>query len=89
MQCFFHFFFGEHKFRVELHGNLRPGTSLISMERVTFCILQPSEWGGGAPGGAQILAGGGHVSPPPLHSYATTRRGCAFKIYHHGKLTCT
>ena len=35
MQCFFNFFFGEHKFRVELHGNLRPGTSLISMERVT------------------------------------------------------
>ena len=21
----FHFFFGEHKFRVKLHGNLRPG----------------------------------------------------------------
>ena len=36
MQCFFHFCFGEHKFRVELHGNLRPGTSLISMERVTY-----------------------------------------------------
>ena len=27
---FFLFFFGEHKFRVELHGNLHPGTSLIS-----------------------------------------------------------
>ena len=34
MQCFFHFFFGEHKFSVELHGNLRLGTSLISMEQV-------------------------------------------------------
>ena len=33
---FFPFFFGEHKFSVELHGNLRPGTSLISMERVTY-----------------------------------------------------
>ena len=33
---FFWGFFGEHKFRVELHGNLRPGTSLITMERVTF-----------------------------------------------------
>ena len=32
---FFLFFLGEHKFRVELHGNLRPGTSLISTERVT------------------------------------------------------
>ena len=33
---FFFFFFGEHKFSVELHGNLRPGTSLITMERVTY-----------------------------------------------------
>ena len=32
---FFHFVFGEHKFSVELHGNLRPGTSLIMTERVT------------------------------------------------------
>ena len=33
---FFQFFVGDHKFRVELHGYLRPGTSLISTERVTF-----------------------------------------------------
>ena len=39
---FFHFFFGEHKFRVELHGNLRPGTSLITTEWVT--ISENSGW---------------------------------------------
>ena len=39
---FFLFFFGERKFRFELHGNLRPETSLISTERVTYDLIM---WG--------------------------------------------